>query len=188
MSFHEISIAVRAENRASATFRSIALDVANLGVTFGLLSNEQAKAVSVFFTVIRVIQSLAAIINTATIAQTAHNSAAAAGATVQMTLTGSTVQSTAVTWGQVVAQQAAAVATWLHAHGQLVLIGALTFGVGAIVAVTAALWAMAEANRAAAQSVNMLNSTMMESSGYGYGYDRNIQRAGEEALRRRGIE
>jgi len=50
----------------------------------------------------------------------------------------------------------AAIATWFHAHGALVLVAALTFGVGAVIAITAALWAMAEANRAAAKSLDLL--------------------------------
>lgn len=160
MSFHEISIAVRAENQASATFRGLALDIANLGAAFGLLSNEQVKAVATLFTVIRTAQSFIPIIKAASVA----------------------------TWMQTAAQTAAGIATWMHAHGQLVLIAALTFGIGAIIAVTAALWAMERAHRAAAASVTLFNSAMASGAGYAFGSGRNLQRAGEEELRRRGIE
>ncbi|MCW4018005.1 MAG: hypothetical protein NWF00_04915 [Candidatus Bathyarchaeota archaeon] len=68
MSFNDITIAVRAENQASNTFRSIALDVASLGTAFGLLTNDQARAVSIAFTAIRVFQSMSAILKTTAIA------------------------------------------------------------------------------------------------------------------------
>ncbi len=86
MSFHEVSIAVRAENRASTTFRAVALDVANLGAAFGFLSNEQVKAVSVIFTVIRVAQSMKAIVESATIAQKIHTAATWLATTAQTAL------------------------------------------------------------------------------------------------------
>jgi len=184
LSFHEVSVAVRAENRTMGVFRTIASDVMHLGVAFGALDSQTGRTVMQIFSVIRLMTSFKAILSTTTAAQTAHNTAMGTGATIQTTLTGATAANTSVTWGQVLAQKAAAIATWLHAHGQLLLIGALTFGVGAIIAVTAALWAMAEANKAAAASTRALNVAMAESPAY----TRGVRRAGEEEYYRRGVE
>ncbi len=84
--FTDISIAVRAENRASSAFRSIALDVATLGGAFGLLSNEQVKYVSIAFTAVRVIQSMGVVVKALTGAHSLHTIAASAAAFAQNTL------------------------------------------------------------------------------------------------------
>jgi hypothetical protein len=138
LSFHEISIAVRAENRTAGTFRSIALDVANLGAAFGVLSNEQVKAVSVLFTVVRVFQSAKAILSTLTVAETAHNVAVGASATVQTTLTGTIVGETtaraaqnAVTNQGTLSRIAHNLAVKLGFADQTALTGAVVAGTGA---------------------------------------------------------
>ncbi len=86
MSFSDISIAVRAENRASSAFKSLALDVANLGAYFGMLSSEQVKFVSVAFTAIRVVQSLSVILKSDAVVRGIHAAASAAAAFAQNTL------------------------------------------------------------------------------------------------------
>ncbi|XHH09864.1 MAG: hypothetical protein ACFCUE_04350 [Candidatus Bathyarchaeia archaeon] len=67
-SLSEISIAVRAENKASNTFRQVALDVASLGAAFGVLTNDQVKFVSIAFTAVRVVESLGAILKATSVA------------------------------------------------------------------------------------------------------------------------
>ncbi len=67
-SLSEISIAVRAENKASNTFRQVALDVAGLGAAFGILTNDQVKFVSIAFTAVRVVESLGAILKATSVA------------------------------------------------------------------------------------------------------------------------
>lgn len=156
MSFHEISIAVRAENRASATFRGLALDVANLGAYFGILSNEQVKAVSVMFTVIRVMGTVSAIAKSGAVAQNIY-----------------------------------AGACWIATHAQNALnISHATFlaltgvGIGAIIAAAAAMTYFASQMNAATSSVERYNAAASEMPTH----TRSITRAGEEDLRRRGIE
>lgn len=156
MSFHEISIAVRAENRASATFRGLALDIANLGAHFGILSNEQVKTVSVMFTVIRVMNSMSAI--------------AKSGAAAQLIYAGST--------------KIAAAATWILNASLAMKISLLTLGVGLVVATAAYMAWLASATRDAARAQTEYNAALAETPAY----TRSIRRAGEEDLRRRGIE
>jgi len=184
MSFHEISIAVRAENRASATFRGLALDIANLGAAFGVLSNEQVKLVSIFFTIIRVAQSSSVILKSLTASQTALNAATAAGVTVQTTLTGATVAHQGSLWGLIKAKIAATVATWGFNAATAAKITLLTLGAGAVVVAAAAMAALAMQTRAAASAVRDYNTAVAETPSY----SRTIRRAGEEDLRRRGIE
>ena len=85
-SMRDISIAVRAENRASTVFRSIASDVINLGVSFGALDSQIGRSVMQIFSLIRVFSSVKAIIDSSTAAQTAHTVATAAGSGAQTTL------------------------------------------------------------------------------------------------------
>lgn len=156
MSFHEISIAVRAENRASATFRGLALDIANLGAHFGILSNEQVKAVSVMFTVIRVMNTVRTIAKT--------------GAAAQLVYAGST--------------KIAAAATWILNASLAAKITLLTLGAGAVVVAAAAMAALAMQTRAAASAMREYNTAASEVPAH----TRSVSRAGEEDLRRRGIE
>ena len=156
MSFHEISIAVRAENRASATFRGLALDIANLGAYFGVLSNEQVKAVSVMFTVIRVVNSLSAVAKTGAAANLIHAASS----------------------------KAAAVATWILNASLAAKITLLTLGAGVVVVAAAAMAALAMQTRGAASAMREYNAAASEMPTHA----RSIQRAGEEDLRRRGIE
>lgn len=138
MSFHEISIAVRAENRASAALRSVALDVANLGAYFGILSNEQVKAVSVMFTVIRVMGSLRAIAQSGAVAQKVY---------------------AAATWIATAAQNALNIsyATFLALTG---------VGIAVIIAAAATMAHFASQMNAATASVKDYNAAMAETLGY----------------------
>ena len=138
MSFHEISIAVRAENRLSGTFRAMALDVANLGAAFGFLSNEQVKMVSVAFTAIRVVQSLSVILHGETVAKYLH---------------------AAASWAATVAQNALNISygTFLALTG---------VGIAVIVAAAAAMWSFANSMNAATSSVQGFNGAAAEMPGH----------------------
>ena len=212
MSFHEISIAVRAENRTASTFRSIALDVANLGAAFGVLSDSQVKAVSIVFTVVRVFQSSQAILKSLTAAQTAQNIVVGTGAGVQTTfaistsgaMTAQVAQNTATQTGIVsqtlhairlaissAAHSVYAAACWVATFAQNALnISAATFlaltvvGIAVVAAATVAMFAFASSMNAATSSTQGFNSA----AGGMYSSGRNVQRAGEAELYRRGVE
>jgi len=94
MSFHEISIAVRAENRASYAFRAIAMDVVHLGYSFGMLDSQTGRVISGIMSAVHLFLSLKAVLTTTTVAQTAHNVAAGSGAAIQTTLAGATTGAT----------------------------------------------------------------------------------------------
>ena len=186
--------------------------MANLGTAFGFLGNEQAKMVSIVFTVVRVFQSTKAILSTLTVAQTAHNVAAGAGAGVQSTLAVSTTGAMTAQVAQNTATQTGIIAQTLHAirlgisavaHGVYAAASwvataaqnalnisygtflALTgVGIAVIVAAAAAMWSFANSMNAATSSVQNFNSAAAETPAH----TRSIQRAGEAELYRRGIE
>jgi len=212
MSFHEISIAVRAENRASYAFRAIAMDVVHLGYSFGLLDSQTGRIISGIMSAVHLITSLNAIIKTTTVTQTAHNVAVGSGAVAQTTLTGATL-------GSATAQGIfnAAVATghgWLYsavaAIGAKIMaltgltaatgvatgatmafnvalafkVGLLTLGVGVIIATAAAMSILALQTRAATDAMRGYSSAAAGT----VGYSRGIARAGEEeSLLRQGV-
>ena len=136
MSFSDISIAVRAENRASSAFKSLALDVANLGAYFGLLSNEQVKFVSVAFTAIRVVQSLSVVLKSDAIVRNLHAAASWVATTAQNALN--------ISYG-----------TFLALTG---------VGIAVIVAAAAAMMYFANSMNQATQSVNSFNQTSANTS------------------------
>jgi hypothetical protein len=135
LSFHEISIAIRAENRATGAFRSLALDIANLGAATGLLTNEQVKAVSVFFTVVRVVESMKVVLGAASLANMAHAASS----------------------------HIAAAATWVLNASLAMKISLLTLGVG-LIAVTAGYMAwLASTTRDAAAAQSEYNEQIARS-------------------------
>lgn len=213
MSLREISIAVRAENRASSVFRMISSDVINLGVSFGALDSQTGRAVMQIFSVIRVITSLKAILTTTIATQTAQNAVVAAGAGVQTTLAVSTTGAMTAQVAQNTATQTGIVSQTLHsiqlgissaAHGvyaaacwvataaaNALNISTATFlaltvvGIAAVAAAAVAMWAFAGSMNAATSSVKNFNNVSVGTSAN----MRNIQRAGDEAsLYRQGVE
>jgi len=84
------------------------------------------------------------------------------------------------------AEAAAAIATWIMNAALMVQVGLLTLGVGVIIAVSAAIWALNEAQRAAAESADKLANSL---NGIGAtDVSRGIQRTtGELQLARRGL-
>ena len=212
MSFREISIAVRAENRASSVFRTISSDVLSLGMAFGALDSQTGRTVMQVFSVIRLMTSFKAILATTTAAQTAQNVAVGTGAGVQTTfaistggaVTAQVTQNTATQTGIIsqtlhairlgissVAHGIYAAACWISAAAQSALnISYATFlaltvvGIAAIAAAAVAMWSFANSMNAATSSVQGFNASAAETPSHA----RGIQRAGEAALYRRGIE
>ena len=212
MSFREISIAVRAENRTMGVFRTISSDVLSLGMSFGALDSAQGRTVMQIFSVVRLMTSLKAILATTTAAQTAQNVAVGAGAGVQTTfaistsgaVTAQVTQNTATQTSIVTqtlhaiqlgissaAHSVYAAACWVATAAQSALnISSATFlaltvvGIAAVAAATIAMLAFANSMNAATSSTQSFNSAtggMSNSS-------RNVQRAGEAELYRRGVE
>jgi hypothetical protein len=206
LSMRDISIAVRAENRASSVFRTISSDVINLGVSFGALDSQTGRSVMQIFSVIRVLTSMKAIIMSATAAQTAQNVATAAGAGVQTTLAVSTTgamtaqvaQNTATQTGIIsqtlhsarlgitaAAHAIHAAAAWISTAAQNALnISYATFlaltgvGIAVIAAAAVAMFAFAKSMDSATSSVKTFN----ESSISVPSHVRSVQRAGENAV------
>jgi len=214
LSFHEISIAVRAENRASYAFRAIAMDVVHLGYSFGMLDSQTGRVISGIMSAVHLFLSLKAVLTTTTAAQTAHNVAAGSGAVVQTTLTGALAGSTVAQTAQNVATgfgvglfKAAVVAIGAKVMALLGLttatgvatgatmafnvalafkVGLLTLGVGVAIAAAAAMSILALQTSMAANAMRDYSSA----AGEAYGQSRSISRAGEEetALLRRGVD
>jgi len=112
LSFHEISIAVRAENRASYAFRTIAMDAVHLAYAFGALDSQTGRMITGVMTAVHLFTSLKAALGTVSVAQVA----------------------------QTVTTKIAAAATWAFNSALAMKIGLLTLGVG-LIAVTAAYMA-----------------------------------------------
>ena len=184
MSFHEISIAVRAENRASYAFRAIAMDVVHLGYSFGLLDSQTGRIISGIMSLVHLVISLNAVLTTATTVQTAQN---AAEATHTGLLTGSITaigSKIAALLGLSSATGVATGATWSFNAAQAAKIVLLTMGVGTIVVAAAAMAALAMQTQNAANAMRDYSSAAGEVAGY----TRGVSRAGEEsALLRQGV-
>jgi len=180
MSFREISVTVRAVNRASAQFSRIQTDaealsvrikslgaaIAGLGASgvaighiahqFGLLNDQQAR---VFNSAMMVVSVMGMFMMTS--------------------------------WGVAVAQKVYAAACWIATAAQNSLnISYTTFlaltgvGIGVIIAAATAMWSFASSMNAATSSVQSFNEAASEMPVY----TRSIQRAGEQDLYRRGVE
>ena len=212
MSMREISIAIRAENRASSVFRTISSDVLSLGMSFGALDSAQGRTVMQIFSVVRLMTSLKAIVTTMTATQAANNVVVGAGAGVQTTfaistggaVTAQVAQNTATDAGIVsqtlsamrtgisaVAHGVYAAACWISTAAQSALnISYATFlaltvvGIAVIAAAAVAMFAFANSMNSATSSVHSFNSASSNLSSSG----KSITRAGGAALYRRGIE
>ena len=211
MSFREISVAVRAENRASSVFRTISSDVLSLGICFGALDSQTGRTVMQVFSVIRVMTSFKAILATATAAQTAQNVAVGAGAGAQTTfaistsgaVTAQVAQNTATQTGIVsqtlhsirlsissAAHGVYAAACWISTAAQSALnISYATFlaltgvGIAVIAAAAVAMWAFAGSMNAATLSVKGFNSATVDTPSRVH----DIQRSSELASQRANV-
>lgn len=132
MSFHEISIAVRAENRASYAFRTIAIDAIHLAYSFGALDSQTGRMLTGIMTAIHLFTSLKAALGTTTVAQIA----------------------------QTISTHAATAATWLLNASLAMKIALLTLGVGLIVATAAYMSWLASTTRDAAAAQSEYNAEL----------------------------
>jgi hypothetical protein len=206
VSMRQISIAVRAENRASSVFRSIASDVLSLGVSFGALDSQTGRTIMQMFSIVKVMSDFKAILAAATATQTAQNMAVGAGASVQTTFAISTTGAVTAQVAQNTVTQSGIVSQTLHsiqlgissaAHGVYAVacwvattaanalnISTATFlaltvvGIAAIASAAVAMWAFAGSMNAATSSVKNFNNVSIETPSH----VRNIQRAGESAI------
>jgi len=182
VSFHEVSIAIRAENRASYAFRSIVHDVLHMGSAFGLFDSQIGRTVSGVMATVHLFTSLKAVLTTTTAAQTAQNVSMGAGTTVQTTLTGATIAHQTSLWALIKAKIAATIATWGLNAALAMKIALLTLGVGLIVATAAYMSWLATTTRDAASAQAEYNAELARTP------SRSIRRAGEEEYYRRGVE
>ena len=124
MSFHEISIAVRAENRASYAFRTIASDAIHLAYSFGALDTQTGRMLTGIMSAVHLFTSLRGVLTATSVANVAHS----------------------------VSSQAAAAATWLLNSALAMKIALLTLGVGLIAAPAAYMAWLASTTRDAASA------------------------------------
>jgi len=124
LSFHEISIAVRAENRASYAIRTIASDAIHLAYSFGALDSQTGRMLTGIISAVHLFGSLKSVLTATSIANVAHT----------------------------VSSHAAAAATWLLNSALAMKIALLTLGVGLIAATAAYMTWLASTTRDAANA------------------------------------
>jgi len=132
VSFHEISVAVRAENRASYAFRTIAMDAIHLAYSFGALDSQTGRMLTGIMTAVHLFTSLKTTLGTTTAAQMA----------------------------QTVSTHVAAAATWVLNASLAMKIVLLTLGVGLIVATAAYMSWLASTTRDAASAQAEYNAEL----------------------------
>lgn len=180
MSFHEMAITIRAVNRTSATFDRIKADaesmeaqIKSVGATFAGLGSASVAVAHLGhqFGILNAEQSR------------------------WLSSMGSVIMALGMfmrtSWGVAIAQKVYAGACWVATTAQnafnisfatgLALTGV---GIGVIIAAAAAVAYFASQMNQATSSVRNYNAAVSETPGY----TRSIRRAGEEDLRRRGIE
>jgi len=180
LSFHEINIAIRAENRASYAFRAIGSDLISLGHSFGLLDSSMGRAVSAFMSSIHLFTSLRAVITATTGVQVAHTAALGSTAAAHGVAGTAAIGHQATLFAYTGAATTATVAT----HGLRAALMTLGGPVGLILGLATAIGAVAWATNQTAEAQKKLNEAMKESPRF-----RSYTREGEkEYYRRRGIE
>ena len=132
MSFHEISVAVRAENRASYAFRMIAMDAVHLAYSFGALDSQTGRMLTGVMTAVHLFTSLRAVLGTTAVAQIA----------------------------QTVSTNAAAAATWILNSALAMKVALLTLGVGVIAVSAAYMSWLASTTRDAASAQAEYNTEL----------------------------
>lgn len=124
MSFHEISIAVRAENRTSYAVRTIASDAIHLAYSFGALDSQAGRMLTGIISAVHFFSSLRGVLTATSITNVAHT----------------------------VSSHAAAAATWLLNSALAMKIALLTLGIGLIGATAAYMAWLASTTRDAANA------------------------------------
>jgi hypothetical protein len=132
MSFHEINIAVRAENRASYAFRTIAMDAIHLAYSFGALDSQTGRMLTGIMTAVHLFTSLKGVLSAASLANVAHT----------------------------VSSNIAAAATWVLNAALAMKIALLTLGVGLVIATAAYMAWLASTTRDAASAQAEYNAEL----------------------------
>jgi len=180
VSFREIAVTIRAVNRASAEFSRIQTDAESLATRVKSLGSALA-GLGATGTAVGYIANQFGLLNDA---QTrTFNSAMMVVTVMGMFLRTSS--------GLAVAQKVYSAACWVATAAQNALnISYGTFlaltgvGIAVIVAAAAAMWSFANSMNAATSSVKSYNDAAAETSSR----TRSVQRSGESALYRRGVE
>jgi len=180
VSFHEMAITIRAVNRASGEFTKIAADAETLGAKIKAAGTKFAGFGAASVAVAHLGHQFGMLTTEQTRWLSSLGSAITALGMFMRTST-----------GVAVAQKVYAGACWIATAAQNALnISYATFlaltgvGIAVIVAAAAAMWHFSSQMNAATTSVKGYNATVSEMPMH----TRNIRRAGEEELRRRGIE
>jgi len=132
LSFHEVSIAVRAENRASYAFRTIAMDSIHLAYAFGVVDSQTSRMLVGIMTAIHLYTSLKGALSATSIANIAHT----------------------------VSSHIAAAATWVLNAALAMKIALLTLGVGLVIATAAYMAWLASTTRDAASAQAEYNAEL----------------------------
>jgi hypothetical protein len=180
MSFSEIAVTIRAVNRASNEFSRIQTDAESLATRVKSLGSALA-GLGATATAVGYVANQFGLLNDE---QTkVFNSAMSVVTVMGLFLRTST--------GLAVAQKVYAAACWVATTAQNALnISYGTFlaltgvGIAVIVAAAAAMWSFANSMNAATSSVESYNAAAAETSSS----TRNIQRSGDAALYRQGVE
>lgn len=209
MSFHEIAIAITAEDQATPVFtqvqahaertavsmRTLSTAVATVGAAgsaiiglasdFGIVDKESAKWARTILSVISVVAVLIRMKYYLSTVMGASTAAFATNTATQTANTGATIANSASKAGYIASTAAAAAVTWGFNAVLAAKIVLLTLGVGAVVVAAAAMASLAMRTRAATGALRDYNLVASET----HSYTRSVRRAGEEeARRRRGIE
>ena len=209
MSFHEIAIAITAEDQASPVFthvqsqaentavsmRTLSMAVATVGTAgsaiiglasdLGIVDKESAKWARTILSMISVVAVLVRIKYYLATVTGASTTAFITNTAAQTANAGATVANTASKAAYVASTGTATAVTWAFNAALAAKIVLLTLGVGAVIVAAAAMASLAMQTHAAAGALRDYNAVAAETPRY----TRSIQRAGEEEeLRRRGIE
>jgi len=180
MSFHEMVVTVRAVNRASYEFNRISTDAVSM----------EARIKSVAATIAGLGATGVAVTHLAHQFGLLNSEQARAVSSLMsvVTVMGMFMRTS---WGAAIAQKIFAAACWAATAAQNALnISYATFlaltgvGIAVILAAAAAMWYFAGQMNAATASVKEYNAAVSEIPSH----TPSIRRAGEEELRRRGIE
>jgi len=209
LSFHEIAIAITAQDQATPVFtevqaqaertavsmRTLSMAVATLGTAssaiiglasdLGIVDKESAKWARTILSVISVVAVLVRMKYYLAVVTGQSTAAFVTNTGVQTANAGATVANSASKAGYIASTGTATAVTWAFNAALAAKIVLLTLGVGAVIVAAAAMASLAMQTQAASGALRDYNSALAETPRY----TRSIRRAGEEEeLRRRGIE
>jgi hypothetical protein len=178
------TVSLTSVSRAITSVGFLGNQVVALAGDFGLVDRETSKYLRTIITVITLVAAFARVKAYLTVITTGHTAAVAINTTTEAANASASIASA-------VAYKIKAAATWICVSAQNALnISHATFlaltgvGIGVIIAAAAAMAIFASQMNAATASVKEYNATAAETPTH----VRGIQRAGEEAMYRHGVE